>query len=296
MAAYNVRQPGYPTLGELAIDLINNLVMGSASSSGSGTTTTTSTTSAPGSGISAAKGFRLVFPNTLPNKTDNLDVATGYFKSTTYHTAASTGGTIPVARYILESTTEVDAITTTTQTNPATFSFANTTLTDGWRICIEFPLVDDVASPTPAPTITTGAPGVQPTVINVGPPNVFKEFMAVYVGTSVQLRNDGTVVALPSIPSTPGGTITFLEPAGMLGAAYRPSGGELTSAAALKPPVTAGSGSSGGFPGIAGAPATPGAAPAAPTAGSWDVGFYNRIGITRDSGYAVQLTYELTMT
>lgn len=290
MAAYNVRKPGYPTLGELAIDLINDLVMGSAVYS-SGTTTTS--LSLPGSGIPAAKGFRLVFPHTLPNKTDNLDVATGYFKSTTYYTAASTGLTIPVARYILECTTEVDAITTTTQTNPTTFNFANTTLTDGWRICIEFPLVDDIASPAAAgPTTTTTAPpGVQPTTIGVGPVKVFKEFMAVYVGTSVQLRNDGTVVALPYIPSTAGSTITFLEPAGMVGAEYRPLGGETTSAAALKPPVTAGTPPTGGFPGQA----ATAAAPSVATSASWDVGFYNRIGVTRDSGYAVPLTYELTM-
>jgi hypothetical protein len=290
MAAYNVRKPGYPTLGELAIDLINDLVMGSAAYSG----TTTTTTGAPGGGIAGAKGFRLVYPSTLPNKTDNLDVATGYIKSTTAYTFASTGLTIPVARYILECTTEVDAITTTTQTNPATFSFGNTTLTDGWRICIEFPLVDTTATSTLTSTVTTttGAPGVQPTSVGVGPPVIFKEFMAVYVGTSVQLRNDGTVVALPSIPTTPGGVITFLEPAGMLGAEYRPLGGTPISADALKPPVTA----VGGFPGQAGAPASPGAAPAAPAAGSWDVGFYNRIGVTRDSGYAVPLTYELTMS
>jgi hypothetical protein len=46
----------------------------------------------------------------------------------------------------------------------------------------------------------------------------------------------------------------------------------------------------------AGIPGQAGASNAAPSVGSWDVGFYNRIGITRDSGYAVPLTYELTMS
>jgi hypothetical protein len=285
MAAYNVRKAGFPTLGELAIDLINSLVVGPG-------TLTSATTPAPGVGYPGAKGFRLVYPNKLPTKADNLDTTTGYFKSDTAYVSPTTGLVTQVARYIFECTTEVDALTTTTQTtNPSTFTFNNTTLTDGWRICIEFPLVDSTATaalPTSSVTTTTAAPGTAPSAIYFGPPAVFKEFMAVYVGSSVQLRNDGTVVALPSIPTSPGGTISFLEPAGLVGAAYRPNGGLTTATAAadaLLPPTTG-----PGIPGIAGA------AGAAPSAGSWDVGFYNRIGITRSSGYAVPLTYELTMT
>jgi len=282
MAAYNVRKTGFPTLGELAIDLINSLVVGPGVLTGS-------TTPPPGGGYPGAKGFRLIYPNKLPTKADNLDTITGYFKTDTTHVATSTGAVVSVARYILECTTDVDALTTTTQASPATFTFNNTTLNAGWRICIEFPIKDAAATTAlaaPAVTTTTAAPGSPPSSLYLGPLTVFKDFMAVYVGTSVQLRNDGTVVAVPNIPSTVGGTITFVEPAGMVGSTYRPTAPYAATAAdALVVPQT-----SSGVPGQAGA------SNATPSTGSWDVGFYNRIGVTRDSGYAVPLSYELTMT
>lgn len=144
----------------------------------------------------------------------------------------------------------------------------DTVLNNSWRICFDFPLIDSTATAALATQGTT----------------VFSEFLAVYVGTSVQLRNDGTVIALPKIPTQAGGTITFLEPAGNVGADYRTNGvttsgttAALAAAAALKPVV------------VNGVPTTEGG-----TVSSWDVGFYNRIGIDRNSGYAVPLTYDLT--
>ena len=252
MAVYNTRQSGYATLGELAINLMSKLVAGAGTWNG-----TTGT----------KLGFKLVYPSTgEATMAANYDTNTGYIKTTTSYTP--TGGVAtPVARWIFECTSEIDVKTTTTQTT--TFSAGTTTLTDGWRICIEFPLEDSIA------TAALGTAGT----------TVFKEYMAVYVGTSVQLRNDGTIVALPYVSSIAGGGVTFVEPAGNVGAPYRTVtaagsslvGGASSATAALKPEL------------VSGVPAVGGTA-------SWDIGFYNRIGVTRDSGYAIPLTYELTMS
>jgi hypothetical protein len=254
MAVYNTRQSGFATLGELAISLMSKLVTGSGTWNG-----TTGT----------KLGFKLVYPATgEATIAANYDVNTGYIKTTTIYTP--TGGTAtPVARWIFECTTDIDVKTTTTQAT----TFGATVLTDGWRICIEFPLEDSIATAVLATAGTT----------------VFKEFVAVYVGTSVQLRNDGTVVALPYVSSVAGGGVAFVEPAGNVGAPYRTItlvgsgggtlvGGATSATAALKPEVN-----SAGVPQVG-------------ITASWDIGFYNRIGVTRDSGYAIPLSYELTMS
>lgn len=321
MPVFNNRASGYATLGELAIDLIQDLIYGNT-----GKPATAPTISA-GAGITGAQGFRLIYPYAIPTKSANLDTATGYFKSTTYYTNPITGDTIPVARYILEATNYVDVVagnagTSITQTAPATYTFGTTTLTNSWRICIEFPLpVDPViySGPTTSTTSTTTtsttpSPGVFTTTPGTGPAVIFKDFISVYVGSSVQLRNDGTVVSVPEIPvSSPSTVISFLEPAGLVGAGYRtPLYGSISdSMKAVKPPVN-----SNGLPTIgvlatgktaSGITTTTSTTPAPGTtptftdntsanAPTWDVGFYNRIGVDKTSGYAVPLNYEVTMS
>ena len=264
MAIFNVRRTGYATLGEMAITLINDMMAGAGTWNGTGITSssggTTTTTTAPGTKL----GFKLVYPSAgQPTVTANLDVNTGYIKTTTLVTDINGVGQ-PVARYIFECTGDIDVKTTTTQST--SFSSTTTTLTDGWRICIDFPLVDAAATSSLS---TVGT-------------SVFSDFMAIYVGTSVQLRNDGTIVALPNIVSTGGGnTVTFLEPAGNVGGAYRTTGvapasqslADIATAVnnALKPTNT-------GLPTSA------------------DVGFYNRINVSKVTGYAIPLNYEIVMS
>jgi hypothetical protein len=279
MAAINKRKTGYPTLGALAIDLINDLVQGTGTS-GSPT------------------GMRLIFPDKLPTTADNLHLTTGYFQSDVYYGNIVAGTATPVARYILEATTDVDVLTDCTQiANPVAFTFGTTTLTKGWRICIEFPLVDSatISIPVSTASVPTIAAGVLLTAVQKGPTKVYKDFISVYVGTSVQLRNDGTVVAVPELPiAVPSASITFLEPAGLVGAGYRKvTKGISNSSNAIKPPLT-----STGLPGqgtttaVSGTSITDGTL----SAPDWNVGFYNRIGVDQTSGYAVPLNYEITMS
>jgi hypothetical protein len=286
MAAYNKRKTGYPTLGALAIDLMTELVNGG------------------GTGATAAdkKGMRLIFPDKLPTVADNLHPTTGYFQSDICHANIATGVATSVARYIFEATSNVDVITDVTQASPATFTFETTTLTKGWRICIEFPLVSTIAaipaSSTALPTVTIGTPV---TSVQKGPIKVYKDFISIYVGTSVQLRNDGTVVALPELPvAVPSTTITFLEPSGLVGAGYRNATKGITDMAkAIIPPLTV-----AGLPGrgTAVTTATSGTPPVTTVTDTvlatpdWNVGFYNRIGVDQYSGYAVPLNYEITMS
>jgi hypothetical protein len=328
MAAYNKRRTGFATLAELAISLINDLI------TGSGSRPDTSAGAAAGATIAGDSGMKLIFPHTPPNLADNLHPTTGYFQSDVYYGDIIKGPPArPVARYILESTREVDvmslftstdypfsaststitsttsATTTTsapsvTPTSPPYGTFANTTLSTGWRICIEFPLEDTSVTAIPGPGMTgsTGTPavviGTPITTVLKGAPKVFKDFVSVYVGTSVQLRNDGTVVAVPELPiAKPTGTVTFLEPAGLVGAAYRPIGQTLgisLSASAIKPPLTA-AGLPGQLTAVTGA-GTASVTDTAPLNADWNVGFYNRIGVDKTSGYAVPLNYEITLT
>jgi hypothetical protein len=335
MAAFNQRKTGYATLAELMISLINDLIKGS------GSRPDESPGAAAGSTIIGDSGMKLIFPHTPPNLADNLHPTTGYFQSDVYYGDIIKGPPArPVARYILESTREVDVMslfhstdypfsaststTTTTTASPTSTTttaaatvtptlppygtFANTKLSTGWRICIEFPLEDTATTAIPGPGMagSTGTPavviGTPITTVLKGAPKVFKDFVSVYVGTSVQLRNDGTVVAVPVLPiAAPTGIVTFLEPAGLVGAAYRPilttgALGISDSAKAILPPLTA-----SGLPAQLTAVTTSTATPpvttdTTPINADWNVGFYNRIGVDKTSGYAVPLNYEITLT
>jgi len=301
MAVTNYRRTGFATLGEATVSLINDLLAGGK--------------------------MTLVYPSAAPVLGTATDTATGQITST------ATINSLPVARYILESTSQIDVKSSTGLTiTAATVATSTVTLTYASQTTAPFPVgsLITVAGVTPAAyngqytvltctatqltyavtTIPSGAGTVFGTVVagyggvasstgytgstdsalnnswricfdfpltdGSGSPQKFAEFLAVYVGTSVQLRNDGSVIALPLIPTAAGGTIKFLEPAGNVGAAYR-TVGVTTAADALKPVVV------GGIPTIEGG-----------SVSSWDVGFYNRIGIDKSSGYAVPLTYDLT--
>ena len=193
MAAYNKRKTGFATLAELAIDLINELIHGS------GQLPDTTAGAAAGATVAGDAGMKLIFPASAPNKANNLHPTTGYFQSDTYYGDIINGGaSTPVARYILESTSEVDVMSVfnnatawSGSTLPPYGDFANTTLSTGWRICIEFPLVDTSVTAIPGPAQTTTVvksvvKGVAETAEIKGPPKVYKDFISIYVGTSVQ--------------------------------------------------------------------------------------------------------------
>lgn len=183
---------------------------------------------------------------------------TGYNGTFTVKTCNTTTVTYDVITAFTGSGTGGKVVAGPNAASAASYTTSDASvLNNSWRICFDFPLADGGT--------------------------LFKDFLAVYVGTSVQLRNDGAVVALPLIPTTAGDAIKFLEPAGNVGAAYRTIG-STTAANSLKPALTA-----GGVPGV-----EPGGGGDVATATSWDIGFYNRIGITKESGYAVPLSYELT--
>ena len=126
-----------------------------------------------------------------------------------------------------------------TATNKYTSLSDSTVLTAGWRICFDFPLqyLEDYALTTIDPTTKVRTGGLTDKITGS---TVFEDFMSVYVGTSVQLRNDGQISILPDIYTIGNAVkVNYVQPDGLIGASYRKPGinSVATKTVALAPPV-----------------------------------------------------------
>jgi len=137
----------------------------------------------------------------------------------------------------------VSSLTAFTATDNYTSSSDPSILNTGWRICFDFPLplLEDYATTTIDPTTRVRSPGTGAFTDKTPGSAIFEDFVAVYVGTSVQLRNDGQVSVLPD-PTTLGSAVRvrYLQPDGLVGAPYRTSGynSQGTKTIAMMPPIT----------------------------------------------------------
>jgi hypothetical protein len=116
-------------------------------------------------------------------------------------------------------------------------------LTKGWRICFDFPLpyLEDYATTDIADTTRVRSPGTGAFTDKVPGSAIFEDFVAIYLGTSVQLRNDGQVSVLPDTTTIGSAVrVKYTQPDGLVGASYRQSGYNSvgTRTIAMTPPIT----------------------------------------------------------
>jgi hypothetical protein len=200
---------------QLAVGMTVNLVA-------SGTTTTTTTTAAPGGTTTTA----------APVISAGARILSG-------------SGTT----WIVTGTAPITVATALTATDAYTSLSDSTVLTEGWRICFDFPFqyLEDYAITTVNSTTKKRTGGlinkeaVPSTPTAETKYTIFDDFLAVYVGTSVQLRNDGQISILPDVRTVGNAVkVTYIQPDGLIGSWYRiPGYNSVTSKTiGLLPPIT----------------------------------------------------------
>jgi hypothetical protein len=203
------------------------------------------TLTAPLSGTQLAPGMTITkaavvttTTTAAPGITTTTTAGPSYLPFTSAVVISGSGTSWKVTGQNLVSTT-----TAFTATDNYTTASDPSILNKGWRICFDFPLpyLEDYDTTTIDPTTYVRSPGSGAFTDKVSGSAIFEDFVAVYVGTSVQLRNDGQVSVLPD-PTTLGSAVRvkYLQPDGLVGASYRSAGynSQTTKTIAMMPPIT----------------------------------------------------------
>jgi hypothetical protein len=209
-----------------------------------GFTSTLTITTPPASGT--------LFPGMVV--TAALVTGTTTTSATTTTTTTTPGPTYPVfvsAQVISGSGTSwkvagqynVPVATALTATDNVTTASDPSILTNGWRICFDFPLpyMEDYATTNIDATSRVRSAGSGALTDKVPNSAIFEDFVSIYLGTSVQLRNDGQISVLPDVTTLGSAVrVTYVQPDGLVGASYRtPQYNSVsTKTIAMMPPIT----------------------------------------------------------